>query len=304
MDPVAAGNYGHLRAENLYNVTGRVALVTGGGTGIGLMIAQGLAINGARVYIAGRRKDVLEKAISDLAKGTGELIPLVLDVTDKASITNAVNEIEAREGRLHILVNNAGQTGPVSHFFSEPSSEPSKLGPALFENETFEQWAQLFTVNVSSAFFVTTAFLALLDKGSDDGVSSGYSSVVINISSISGLMKLSQNHFAYNTSKAALIHLGKMMATEFALKSVRVRVNDIAPGVYASEMTNREGGRFTPEESTKISGSLRPLPAGRDGSDAEMAATALYLASPAGAYMNGQTLTIDGSFVAVNPAVA
>lgn len=299
----ATGNYGHLRAEALYNVSGRVALVTGGGTGIGLMIAQGLAINGARVYIAGRRKDVLEKAIGDLAKGTGELIPLVLDVTDKASITNAVNEIEAREGRLHILVNNAGQTGPVTPAFGQPSSDPQKIGQALFENESFEQWAQLFTVNVSAAFFVTTAFLALLDKGSDDGVSSGYSSVVINISSISGVIKLSQNHFAYNSSKAALLHLGRMMATEFALKNVRVRVNDIAPGVYASEMTSREGGRFTPEEANQVGMPLRPLPAARDGSDAEMAATALYLASPAGAYMNGQSMVIDGGYVATNPAV-
>lgn len=302
MDP-AAGNYGHLRAETLYNVTGRVALVTGGGTGIGLMIAQGLAINGARVYIAGRRKEVLERAIAEAGKGSGELIPLVLDVTDKASITNAVNEIEAREGRLHILVNNAGQTGPVSHFFEKPAADPPQLGPQLFANETFEEWSQLFQVNVFSAFFVTTAFLALLDKGSDDGVSTGYSSVVINVSSISGIMKLSQNHFAYNASKAALLHLGRMLATECALRNIRVRVNDIAPGVYASEMTSREGGRFTAEETNFVGKSLRPLPAGRDGSDAEMAATALYLASPAGAYMNGQTMVIDGGFIATNPAV-
>ncbi|KAH7092845.1 short-chain dehydrogenase [Auriculariales sp. MPI-PUGE-AT-0066] len=294
----------HLRAESLYNVTGRIALVTGGGTGIGLMIAQGLAVNGAKVYIAGRRKDVLERAIAEVGKGSGDIIPIVLDVTDKQSIANAVNEIEAREGKLHILVNNAGQTGPVSNFFGQPTDAGANLGPQLFDNETFEGWSQLFNINVSSVFFVTTAFLELLDKGSQDAIDSGYTSVVINISSVSGIMKLSQNHFAYNASKAAVLHLGKMMATEFALRGVRVRINDIAPGVFASEMTNRERGRFTTDEANKVIMGLQPLPSGRDGAESEMAATALYLASPAGGYMNGQTMVIDGGFIATNPAAA
>jgi len=268
-------SYGHLRLEALYDVTGLVALVTGGGTGIGWMIAQGLAVNGAKVYICGRRRDVLEAAIVDIGHtlGQGQILPLLLDVTDKASISNAVKEIEAKESRLHILVNNAGQVGPVSGFFGQPDAaqrkDPQSIGQGLFDNETFGAWSQLFSVNVSSIFFVTMAFLGLLEKGSLEQVRQGYTSSVINITSISGVTKLSQNHFAYNSSKAAAIHLSKMMATEFALKGVHIRVNDIAPGVYASEMTNRQGGRFTEEEANSVAMPLLPLPAGRDGTDAE-----------------------------------
>jgi len=299
---MSSSSYEHLRVEALYNVTGLVALITGGGTGIGLMIAQGLAVNGAKVYIAGRRKDVLEKAIGDIGSGAGEIVPLVMDVTDKTSITRAAQEIEAREGKLHILINNAGQVGPVTPAFQH-TNDPMTLGQILFESEEFEDWSKLFTVNLASIFFVTMAFLHLLEKGSLERLPTGYSSTVINITSISGAIKLSQNHFAYNASKAAAMHLSKMLATEFALKGVHIRVNDIAPGVYASEMTSQPGRRFTPEETDAVGMGLRPLPAARDGSEGEMAATALYLASPAGAYVNGQTLVIDGGYVATNPAV-
>lgn len=292
-----------LRLENMYSVKGRIALVTGGGTGIGWMIAQGLATNGAKVYITGRRKGVLEKAAAafDRTEGSGEVIPLVMDATDRESIAAAKNEIQARDGKLHILVNNAGQVGPVSRFFNDTSAPEHEsveaLGQAMFKNESFEQWAELYTINTSSIFFVTMAFLGLLAKGSED--QANYTSCVVNISSISGIMKLAQNHFCYNSSKAAASHLTKMMATEFAVKRIPVRVCGIAPGVYESGMTK---DRIAKEEVDRVALGLQPVPAERPGSAQEMAGAVIFLVSPAGNYTNGQEIVVDGGAICVNPS--
>lgn len=294
-----------MRLEKLYDLNGRVALVTGGGTGIGWMIARGLATNGAKVYITGRRKEVLEKAAASFAQdgnGTGTIIPLVMDAADRTSISAGQEQLKEKEGRLHILVNNAGQTGPVSRFLEDPNSperkDPETLGHALFNNESFESWSALYSVNTFSIFFVTTAFLGLLAKGSED--TPGYNSSVINITSISGVIKLAQNHFAYNSSKAAASHLTKMMATEFALKNVPVRVCAVAPGVYESEMTYDTIG---PDLVNVVGKGLVPVPANRPGTAEEVAGTVIYLASPAGGYTNGQEIVVDGGYIAVNPSV-
>lgn len=292
-----------LRVESIYDLKDHVALVTGGGTGIGWMIARGLATNGAKVYITGRRKDVLETAVASFEKGEGkgEIIPLEMDVTNRDSISNAQKEIQTREGRLHILVNNAGQVGPISKFFNDLSAPEHQsaetLGRALFNNESFEQWSSLYAINSSSIFFVTTAFLGLLAKGSEDRA--GHNSSVVNITSISGYMKLAQNHFAYNSSKAAAAHLTRMMSTEFVLKKIPVRVNGVAPGVYESDMTAE---RLARGDINNIALGIQPVPAGRAGSAEEMVGTVIYLASQAGGYTNGQEIIIDGGFLALNPS--
>ncbi|KAG1872345.1 hypothetical protein DFJ58DRAFT_713625 [Suillus subalutaceus] len=274
--------------KNLYDLNGLIALVTGGGTGIGLNIARGLAANGAKVYITGRRKDVLDGVVAEwnAAKGDdmGLMIAQEMDVTKKESIKAGVTRISQTEGKLHILVNNAGQSGPVSDEFNQPSTTAQKeAGPTseyLFNNESFEEWGSLFAINTSSIYFVTIA--------------------VINITSISGLIKVAQRHFCYNSSKAAGSHLTRMLSTEFALKGINVRVNAIAPGVYESEMTH---DTITGQEATDSVGMpVVPVPARRAGTAAEMAGTAVYLASPAAAYMNGQELVIDGGYLAVNPS--
>lgn len=287
------------RLENLYNLSNKVALVTGGGTGIGLMITYGLAANGAKVYITGRREDVLRRAADSWDGGFGSVIPLMMDVTNRDSILEVQKVIEEREGKLHVLVNNAGQTGPVSQFFNDQSApehaNTETLGRALFDNELSSSWAGLYSVNTFPVFFVTTAFLGLLDKGARE--KEGSSSCVINITSISGVIKLAQNHFAYNSAKAAASHLTQMMATEFALKGIPVRVNAIAPGVYESEMTSerlRVGG------TDAVGNGIQPVPLGRPGTAQEMAATAVYLAT--NGYVNGQEIVLDGGYVAVNPS--
>ncbi|TFK27993.1 short-chain dehydrogenase [Coprinopsis marcescibilis] len=289
------------RPQALFDLTGRVALVTGGGTGIGFMIAKGLAASGAKVYITGRRLEVLEKVASewDTQLG-GRLVPIQLDVTDKASIRKVKSHIEKEDGKLHILVNNAGQVGPVSRFLQDPSAPESKdaetLGTAVFEGEGIDEWANLFTINTFSIFFMTTAFLGLLAKGSED-VQDHWSSVV-NISSISGITKLSQNHFCYNSAKAATGHLTKMLSTEILLKKIPIRVNAIAPGVYESEMTLDE---IKPDYVDKIGKGLVPVPAKRVGTGEEVAGTVVYLVSKAGGYTHGQEIVVDGGYLAVNP---
>ncbi|KAJ3976364.1 hypothetical protein EV361DRAFT_968793 [Lentinula raphanica] len=294
---------GALGAKSLFNLNGLVAMVTGGGTGIGYMIAKGLAANGAKVYITGRRADVLQRVVDSASKDDGKIYALPMDVTSKDSILQAKKEIETKEGCLHILVNNAGQVGPTSPFLADPNAPEVKdgesFGAALFKEDQ-QGWSDLYSINVFSIFFTTTAFLGLLEKGTKECKIPGYTSTVINITSISGIIKLAQDHFCYNSAKAAASHLTKMLSTELALKSIPVRVNAIAPGVYASEMTI---DTIPADVVDKIGKGIMPVPAKRDGSAEEMAATAVYLASRAGCYMNGQELVIDGGYCAVNPAV-
>ncbi|KAJ1303879.1 hypothetical protein OPQ81_008293 [Rhizoctonia solani] len=266
------------------------------------------AANGAKVYIGGRRKEVVEKAAAEHGVGvSGKLLPIALDVTNKESIESAVKLIDLEnDGKLDILINNAGQSGPVSKFLSDPNAPECKdtrtLGTSLFNKESFEGWSDLFSVNVSSVFFVSTAFLGLLEKASKtrEAERGGWSSSVINITSISGQMKLSQDHFAYNASKAAAIHLTKMLSTELALRKIPIRVNTISPGPFASEMTM---GEITADSVDLISKGTAKIPSARGGVDTDIVGAAVYLASPASYYINGQVITVDGGFLAVNPAV-
>ncbi|CAE6476884.1 hypothetical protein ACGC1H_003295 [Rhizoctonia solani] len=301
----------HLHLGKVFGVSGLTALVSGGGTGIGLMMAKGLAANGAKVYIGGRRKEVVEKAAAAHGAGiSGKLLPISLDVTKKESIESAVELISSEnDGKLDVLINNAGQVGPVSNFFSTPGAperrDTETLGKALFKNESFQGWADVFTINVSSWFFLSTACLGLLEKASKarEAETGGWSSSIIGISSISGQMKQAQDHFAYNTSKAAGIHLTKMLSTELALRKIPVRVNAISPGAFPSEMTSMEGSTFTPDNVDLVGKGLSKVPAARGGIDKDIVGAALYLASPASYYVNGQIITVDGGFISVNPSV-
>jgi NAD(P)-dependent dehydrogenase (short-subunit alcohol dehydrogenase family) len=172
----------------------------------------------------------------------------------------------------------------MTPFFSNPSAPECKdtatLGRALFDSQSVDSWADLYAINVASPFFVSTACLGLLEKATKD--TSGYTAVIINITSISGIMKLSQNHvgdlwctdsrfnydlcqFAYNSSKAAASHLSKMLATELALRDIPIRVNAIAPGAWPSEMTRNQGKTLSGPVANKIAGGIMKIPADRGG---------------------------------------
>ncbi|KAL1678327.1 hypothetical protein EV122DRAFT_212261 [Schizophyllum commune] len=291
-----------LRASGLLDMTDRIALVTGGGTGIGLMIAHGFAANGAKVYIGGRRKHVLENSAQDL-EGAGQLVPIVMDVTDKTSILAARDTIASADGFIDVLVNNAGQTGPMSFWMADDSAPQNRdaeaFGAGLFAEDQ-GGWASVFAANACSTFFVTTAFMGLLAQGA--ARHGAYSVSVINITSMCASSKIAQAHllFAYNATKAAATHITRMLSTELARRKIPVRVNALAPGVFESDMTHfaLEKGL---ESITQLLG-MHAVPAGRIGSEAEMAGTALWMASTAGGYLNGQEILIDGGYATLNPS--
>ncbi|ETN39479.1 uncharacterized protein HMPREF1541_05703 [Cyphellophora europaea CBS 101466] len=280
------------KLENLFSVKDRVALITGGGSGIGLMATQALATNGAKVYICGRTGEKLDKVVELYGKDIpGQIIPLQADITRKDSIRELVKEVEKREKCLCILINNAGIELNTQQTEAETTKEMSKN---LFEdeNETFELWADTFKTNAAQLFFMTTAFLPLLQNASE--MHHGYSGTVINITSISGVVKTSQHHFAYNTSKAAAIHLNTMLSNEVAMNGFKVRINGVAPGVFPSEMTAGESGgdqkSFIPKEKYESK-----TPARRPGKETDMANAILFAAT--NQYLNGQNIIVDGGYV-------
>lgn len=217
--------------SKLFDVKGKVALVTGGGTGIGLMAVQALAVNGAKVYVCGRTEEKLEKVAEIYGKDiAGEIIPIVADVSKKDEIKKLVADISSKEECLCILINNAGIEMHSQKTEAKTAHEMSKN---LFEDEdeTFEVWTDTYRTNVPQLFFMTTAFLPLLQKSTEHH--HGWSATVINISSISGIVKSSQHHYAYNASKAAAIHVTSMLANEIAQNGLKIRVNSIAPGMLS-----------------------------------------------------------------------
>jgi len=285
-------NNADFQLSEVFNVKGKVALVTGGGTGIGLMCTQALAVNGAKVYITSRNLEKLQKVAEIYGKDIpGEIIPIQADITNKADIKRLVQEISSREKCLCILINNAGVSSTSQQVEAKSAEEMSKN---LFddENATFEDWTSTYATNVPQIFFMTAAFLPLLQKASEH--QHGYSGTVLNITSISGIVQTAQHHFAYNASKAAAIHLNKMLAHEIASNGLKIRINSIAPGVFPSEMTAGDSDEkqksFIPKEKYEDK-----VPAGRPGNDRDMANAILFAVT--NQYLNGQTVPVDGGYI-------
>lgn len=278
-----------LKVQDLFSVRGHVCVVTGGGTGIGLMATQALAANGAKVYITGRRKEVLENAAKHhTPEDGGQIIPVgPCDVTSKEDLDELVKQISSKEKFINLLITNAGISGPKG--IPESASAP-ELQESLWNAETFSDWNEVMNTNVSSVYFTTVAFLPLLQSALENGHSPRSPSVIV-ISSMSGLMRNSQGHFAYNAAKGATVHLSKLMSSEF--EKAEIRVNSIAPGYFPSEMTmkdSREDNKTEmPHEKIQEKGHV---PAQRPGSDEEMAQTVIYLAK--NMYVNGQIIAVDG----------
>ncbi|KAL1975894.1 hypothetical protein VTN31DRAFT_4286 [Thermomyces dupontii] len=279
---------------NLFNVKDKVALVTGGGSGIGLMATQALAVNGAKVYVVGRREEKLERVAELYNKNvSGEIIPLPgTDLTRKNEIARLVADLQAREQYLSILINNAG----ISSKFKDDveRTDATSLRQTLFDDETatFEDWEAVYRTNVTQAFFLTSALLPLLQKGTEK--EHGFSSTVINISSISGIVKASQHHFAYNASKAATVHLTKLLAHEVMTSGLKIRINNIAPGVFPSEMTTGESDEKQKSQIPKEKYESK-VPAARPGNDRDMGNAIVFAAT--NQYLNGQTVAVDGGYV-------
>ncbi|KAK7205171.1 hypothetical protein BZA70DRAFT_175351 [Myxozyma melibiosi] len=286
--------------SNLFGVEGMVCVITGGGTGIGLMMATALEHNGAKVYILGRRLAVLENSAKLYAKH-GNLHPLQCDVTSKQDLIRATEHIKAADGKVDLLVVNSGiMSQKLNDFSPEIKADPAKLSE-FWMQKSEQSWADTFSVNVTSVFFTTVAFLGLLDASNQarkaaNALDKPTAQVVVT-SSIGGFMRVTPFAFTYNASKAATTHLAKMMATFFI--EYDIRVNIITPGMYPSQMT---GSLDT--ESNKVA--LEPfpptvIPLRRAGAEEEMGGAILYLASKAGGYNAGSVLVTDGGRLCIFP---
>jgi len=280
-----------LVSNALFNLKGRIALVTGGGSGIGLMITQALAVNGAKVYIVGRTEEKLD-TVAKKFNGEdidGEIIPLTADVTKKEEIASLYDEISKREKCLCILVNNAGISGST---FQQEAKTPEEAKKNLFESSdaTFEEWEKVYRTNVAQIYFMTTAFLPLLAHSAEEH--DDYSGTVINIASISGLIKNPQHHPAYNSSKAAALHLSRMLANVVAQNGFKIRINSISPGVFPSEMTAGESGEDQKSHIEKEK--YEKVPARRPGKDEDMARAVIHLV--VNQYVNGHNELVDGGY--------
>ncbi|KAH6617870.1 hypothetical protein B0J18DRAFT_435816 [Chaetomium sp. MPI-SDFR-AT-0129] len=306
-NPTPASN-----VEGLFSVKGIVALITGGGSGIGLMMARALASAGAtRVYIVGRRLDVLQAAAASINPSV--VVPLYCDVTSKVSLEAAVSVVEKDVGRLNLLVCNAGIGGPQV-----------KVKPKAGEGEeNLEEWrdaqlavrvedfTQTFAVNSTSVWYTAMAFLKLLDAGNkagaDEGAGwgpkvNGVPSQVVVTSSIGAFNKAAPGGWAYGPSKAAATHIAKMLSN--VLPTWNIRANCLCPGLFPSEMAapivKAAGGSMEAGATIPLDKSVVPL--GRMGDESDMAGQMLYLASRAGAYLNGNVIVADGGRLGTFPS--
>jgi len=289
-----------LSIENLFSVKGIVALITGGGSGIGLMIAKALDANGAEaVYIVGRREEVLQNAAKQGING--KIIPVVGDVTSKDSLAAIAARIEKDHGFLNVLVANSGIIGirsdqslPSDH---EPSLKEFKEG---FWQHSMEDFTQASHVNVTAVFYTCLAFLELLDAGNTKKNVS-QTSQIITIASIASFSRQAAAGYPYSTSKAGVMHLMKILSTRFAKWDIRCNV--IAPGPYPSEMTSETKGvdGKKPTDDGGLPKTVVPL--GRMGREEDMAGTAITLIAKSGAYINGNVIITDGGRLTQLPSV-
>ncbi|NNU44020.1 SDR family oxidoreductase [Ramlibacter montanisoli] len=247
--------------KDLFSLSGRVALVTGGSRGIGRMIATGLLHHGAKVYITARKAAQCDAAAGELS-AIGPCISLPADVSSVAGARQLAEEIMAREPALHILVNNAGAAWGED-FDSFPESG----------------WDKVVNLNMKTPFFLTQALHEALQRGARERPAK-----VINIASIDGISVNQWETYSYTASKAGLIHLTKRMALRLAQDNIVV--NGIAPGPFPSEM-NKEARDHGETVAHRV-------PAGRVGGTEDMAGAAIYLASRAGDYVVGETIVVDG----------
>lgn len=258
------------------------------------MMAKALALNGAsKVYILGRSVPKLESASA--SSPHGNIIPIQADVTSKDSLAAAASQIEKETGHINLLVCNAGASAAT--FESLPADSDLATFQKFCWNLDPNDFARVYEVNMTSVFFTAIAFLHLLDAGNKAAnfADGKVDSQVIITSSIAGLLKKPPTVFAYSTSKAGVTHMARNLGAY--LSPYQIRTNVIAPGLFPSELaknlTDRYPGGKLPREA---------VPAGRLGSEEDMAGTLLYLASRAGAFTDGCVVVPDGGRVKLAPA--
>jgi NAD(P)-dependent dehydrogenase (short-subunit alcohol dehydrogenase family) len=247
----------------LFDLTGKVAVVTGGTRGIGLMMARGLLQAGARVYISSRKAEAGDAAVAELA-AHGRAVSLPADLSQEEECVRLAAEVADREDEVHILVNNAGATW----------GEPLQSFPE-------SAWDKVLDLNLKAPFVLTRAFLPLLEEAATDDDPAR----IVNVGSIDGLHVPPMHTYSYSTSKAALHHLTRVLAKE--LGSRRITVNAVAPGPFESKMMAATLETFGKEIAARS-------PLGRIGRPDDMAGVVVFLTSRAGSYVTGSVIAVDG----------
>ncbi len=258
--------------NNLFDIAGKVALVTGGSRGIGEMIAEGYVRAGVRTYISSRKADICDSTASRLAEH-GECLSIPADLSSRAGIEHLAGALAERESGLDILVNNAGATwGAAIDEFPESG------------------WDKVMDINVKGPFFLTQALLPQLAATA----SAEDPARIINVGSIDGLNVNRLPTYSYGPSKAAIHHLTRMLASHLADR--HITANAIAPGPFPSKMMAATLERH----GEKIRAGV---PLGRIGEPADMAGAAIFLASRAASYVTGAVLPVDGGIVGCAPTL-
>ena len=258
--------------RDLFDVAGKVALVTGGSRGIGEMIAEGYVSNGVKTYISARKAEACDATAARLSE-IGECISIPADLSTAEGIGSLVDVIKSREKQLDILVNNAGAT------WGEP-----------IENFPESAWDKIMTINVKSPFFLTQALLPLLEASA----SAEEPARIIMIGSIDGLNVNRLPTFSYGPSKAAIHHLARTLAAHLADRNITV--NAIAPGLFPSKMTAATIDAMGEEIR-------QGTPLKRHGKPEDMAGVAIYLASPAASFVTGVVIPVDGGITGAKPTL-
>lgn len=252
--------------EQQFSLKGKTALVTGGARGIGEMIAKGLLLAGAKVYITSRKQEDLEPKVAELSQH-GACIGIVADVGNMQGIEALATQMAKYEPQLDVLINNAGKTwGTPLESFPEKG------------------WDDVMSVNVKSPFFLVQKLLPLLRKGGTPEQPHH----IVNIGSIAGLNNDSLRAYSYGTSKAAIHHLTGVLAKD--LVHDHINVNAIAPGSFKSKMT--AAVMKTQEQKEAV---LASIPMARMGNPEDIANLAIYLCTSS--YMTGNVVPIDGGIL-------
>lgn len=281
-------------AASLFSVHGLVAVITGGGSGLGAMMARALAVNGAqKVFIIGRREDSLKKVASSLP-GIDTIIPIVGDVTSKDSLKNCVEQVKKQVSHIDVLVANSGISGPSTPLVDE-NQQPlpfEKFAENMF-SPTPEAVTSTYAVNITGVHFTVAAFLPLLHEANKKRPSPPTEEnftprpQIITTSSIGAFNRKPMGNFSYGPSKAAVVHLTKQLST--SLVPYDIRANTISPGLYLTEMTGGMYERQGKTDTHNVEGTFgkETIPATRSGDEKDLAGVVLWLCGRAGAYING-----------------
>jgi NAD(P)-dependent dehydrogenase (short-subunit alcohol dehydrogenase family) len=252
-----------MNTMDLFDLTGKVAVVTGGTRGIGLMMARGLLQAGASVYVSSRKLEAGQAAVAELSE-FGQVVSVPADLSTEAECQRLAEVVGQSEPRVHILVNNAGAAwgAPLAEY---PESA----------------WDKLVNLNLKAPFFLVRAFLPLLEAAgtADDPAR------VINVGSIDGLQVPALPIYAYASTKAGLHQLTRVLARELGPR--HITVNAVAPGPFESKMMAATLDAFGDEIAAAS-------PLGRIGRPDDMAGVAVYLSGRGGAYVTGAIIPVDG----------